>query len=78
MKELGLSAGDIFAYEVTGGSNLDLPDLAVTPEGRGGQSRTGRLSRLRHHSLYLYLLCDGSTDRPRQEVWFSRGYSSMV
>jgi aminopeptidase len=34
MKELGLSAGDIFAYEVTGGSNLDLPDLAITPEGK--------------------------------------------
>ncbi|HEY5704578.1 MAG TPA: hypothetical protein VIS96_03275 [Terrimicrobiaceae bacterium] len=32
MKELGLSGGDIFAYEVTGGSNLDLPDLAITPE----------------------------------------------
>ena len=34
MKELGLVGGDIFAYEVTGGSNLDLPDRAVTPEGR--------------------------------------------
>ncbi len=26
--------GDIYAYKITGGSNLDLPDLAVTPEGR--------------------------------------------
>lgn len=26
--------GDIFAYKITGGSNLDLPDVAVTPEGR--------------------------------------------
>ena len=34
MKELGLSGGEIFAYEVTGGSNLDLPDLAITPEGK--------------------------------------------
>src|SRR4029077_8229262 len=34
MKELGLSGGDIFAYEVTGGSNLDLPDRAVTPDGK--------------------------------------------
>lgn len=33
LSELGLSGGEIFAYEVTGGSNLDLPDLAVTPEG---------------------------------------------
>jgi aminopeptidase len=34
MKELGLTGGEIFAYEVTGGSNLDLPDRATTPEGR--------------------------------------------
>ncbi len=32
--ELGLKGGDIFAYEVTGGSNLDLPDRAVDSEGR--------------------------------------------
>ncbi|HEY5743337.1 MAG TPA: hypothetical protein VIS99_12440 [Terrimicrobiaceae bacterium] len=34
LKELGLLGGDIYAYEVTGGSNLDLPDRAVTPEGK--------------------------------------------
>ena len=34
MKELGLSGGEIFAYQITGGSNLDLPDLAITPDGR--------------------------------------------
>ena len=34
MKELDLLGGEIFAYEVTGGSNLDLPDRAVTPEGK--------------------------------------------
>src|SRR5271168_2698592 len=34
LKELNLTGGDLFAYQVTGGSNLDLPDLAVTPEGR--------------------------------------------
>ena len=32
--ELNLVGGEIFAYEVTGGSNLDLPDRAVTPEGK--------------------------------------------
>jgi aminopeptidase len=32
MKELNLIGGEIFAYEVTGGSNLDLPDRAITPE----------------------------------------------
>ena len=33
MKELGLLGGGIYAYKITGGSNLDLPDQAVTPEG---------------------------------------------
>ena len=31
--ELGLIGCDFFAYEVTGGSNLDLPDLAIAPDG---------------------------------------------
>jgi aminopeptidase len=34
IKELNLVGGEIFAYEVTGGSNLDLPDRAITPEGK--------------------------------------------
>jgi hypothetical protein len=34
LKETGLTGGDFFAYQITGGSNLDLPDRAVTPEGR--------------------------------------------
>lgn len=34
LKQLGLTGGDMFAYKITGGSNLDLPDLAVDPEGR--------------------------------------------
>ena len=34
MPELGLTQGDIFAYEITGGSNLDLPDEAYTPDGK--------------------------------------------
>lgn len=33
LNELGLQGGEIFAYEVTGGSNLDLPDLAISPDG---------------------------------------------
>jgi hypothetical protein len=33
LKELGMTGGDFFAYRITGGSNLDLPDLAFTPEG---------------------------------------------
>lgn len=31
---LGLTGGDFFAYQITGGSNLDLPDVAYTPDGR--------------------------------------------
>jgi aminopeptidase len=34
LKELNLTGGDLFAYQITGGSNLDLPDRAVTPDGR--------------------------------------------
>lgn len=34
LAELGLLGGEMFAYQVTGGSNLDLPDLAITPEGK--------------------------------------------
>ena len=33
MDELGLQGGEIFAYKITGGSNLDLPDQAFTPDG---------------------------------------------
>lgn len=34
LRELGWKAADLFAYQMTGGSNLDLPDLAVDPQGR--------------------------------------------
>ncbi len=34
LAELGLEGGEMFAYEITGGSNLDLPDRAVSSEGR--------------------------------------------
>ena len=33
MSELGLGSGEFFAYQETGGSNLDLPDSAVAPDG---------------------------------------------
>ncbi len=34
LKEMGFKGGELFAYKITGGSNLDLPDRAVTPEGK--------------------------------------------
>jgi aminopeptidase len=33
LKELGLTGGELFAYKITGGSNLELPDLAVAVDG---------------------------------------------
>jgi len=33
LNELSLTGGEIFAYEITGGSNLDLPDTAISPDG---------------------------------------------
>jgi hypothetical protein len=33
LNELSLTGGDIFAYKITGGSNLDLPDRAIAPDG---------------------------------------------
>jgi aminopeptidase len=33
LRELGLTGGEMFAYKMTGGSNLDLPDLAVAVDG---------------------------------------------
>jgi len=32
--ELGLVAGELYAYKITGGSNLDLPDEAIAEDGR--------------------------------------------
>lgn len=34
LDELGLKGGEIYSYELTGGSNLDLPDEAHAPDGR--------------------------------------------
>ena len=34
MEEMGMTGGEMFAYKITGGSNLDLPDLAVDAAGR--------------------------------------------
>jgi aminopeptidase len=34
MAELGLTGGELFAYAITGGSNLDLPEKAFATDGR--------------------------------------------
>lgn len=33
LQELGLTGGDLYAYQITGGSNLDLPDACVAVDG---------------------------------------------
>jgi len=33
LEELGLKGGEIFAYQITGGSNLDLPETAMASDG---------------------------------------------
>ncbi len=33
-RELGLTGGELFAYQMTGGSNLDMPDRVVASDGR--------------------------------------------
>src|SRR5579862_6012366 len=51
MAELGLTGGEIYAYKITGGSNLDLPDEAWAPDGR-------RLSLSRDiYPAYQIILC---------------------
>src|SRR5436190_20868901 len=34
MEELELTGGEMFAYEITGGSNLDLPEKGFSTDGR--------------------------------------------
>jgi aminopeptidase len=34
MAELSLQGGELYAFQITGGSNLDLPETARTPDGR--------------------------------------------
>ncbi len=34
LAEMNLKGGDFFAYKITGGSNLDLPDQAFAPDGK--------------------------------------------
>ena len=72
LKELKMTGGDFYAYQITGGSNLDLPDLAITPRGQEGQFGEGCLSELRLDSLYLDLLGNGSPHRVCEAVWLPR------
>lgn len=50
LAELGWSGGDLFAYRLTGGSNLDLPDLAVDVSG---QERSFEKDIYPHYDIIL-------------------------
>ncbi len=73
LAELGLTGGEMFAYKITGGSNLDLPDLAVDCRGPRTQPRTRHLSELRPDPLHLDVLGDRAADGVRQAVRFPGG-----
>lgn len=50
--ELGLSACDFFAYETTGGSNLELPQTVVSPEGKKLNLEN---DIFRHYDIILFI-----------------------
>ena len=50
MSELGIRGGEMFAYQMTGGSNLDLPEIAV---GSDGRERNLATEVLREHDIVL-------------------------
>ena len=50
LAELKLRGGDLFAYQITGGSNLDLPDRAVDPTG---QERSFEQDIYPHYDIIL-------------------------
>lgn len=54
MQELGLEACDFFAYQTTGGSNLELPDTVTTPEGSNLRFRRDI------YPIYDIILCIGN------------------
>ena len=62
LAELGLSGGEMYAYQITGGSNLD----PARPRGgcRGARTEPGarHLSELRPDSLHLDVLGDRAAD----------------
>jgi len=68
MQELGLTGGDLFAYQITGGSNLDLPDEAWAPDGR-------KLSLSRDiYPAYKIILCISSYSATAPLTAFARQY----
>jgi hypothetical protein len=68
MKELGLTGGDFFAYEKTGGSNLDLPDECYATDGR-------KLSLSRDiYPKYTLILCISTYSATAPLTAFAKQY----
>ncbi len=68
MAELGLTGGEFFAYQITGGSNLDLPDEAWAPDGR-------RCSLSRDiYPRYKIILCISTYSATAPLTAFARQY----
>ncbi len=68
LQELGLRGGDLFAYQETCGSNLDLPDVAYAPDG-------GRLSLERDvYPHYDIILCISTYSATAPLTAFAKHY----
>ena len=78
LAELKLAGGDLFAYQVTGGSNLDLPGHGFRSRGARGQFGEGHISPLRHPSLHLHFFGDRASDGVCQTIRFSRGHLAWL
>ena len=66
MYELGLKGGEMFAYEITGGSNLDLPAQGLGHGRARDRPHRGRLQEVRPRALRFDLFGDRAFDRFRQ------------
>jgi len=68
MAELGLTGGEMYAYQVTGGSNLDLPDEAWAADGR-------KLSLSRDiYPVYKIILCVSTFSATAPLTAFAKQY----
>ena len=68
LQELGLTGGEIFAYQITGGSNLDLPETCYAPDGR-------ELSMVRDiYEAYDLVLCISTYSATAPLTAFAKQY----
>ena len=68
LKELGLRGGEMFAYEITGGSNLDLPETAVDAAGQSVSLRE------KVYQVYDIILCVSTYSATAPLTAFAKEY----